>query len=78
MSENVGASTSRNPKGLHGLYGDNFNLKKKLSKYVFLLLQIRFRLPRPKHGGGEWPNSYVAFSRVQDLQILLQPRIQKV
>jgi hypothetical protein len=23
MSENVGASTSRNPKGLHGLYGDN-------------------------------------------------------
>jgi hypothetical protein len=24
MSENVGASTSRNPKGLHGLYGDNF------------------------------------------------------
>jgi hypothetical protein len=25
MSENVGASTSRNPKGLHGLYRDNFN-----------------------------------------------------
>jgi hypothetical protein len=24
MSENVGASTSRNPKGLHGLYTDNF------------------------------------------------------
>jgi hypothetical protein len=24
MSENVGASTSRNPKGLHGLCGDNF------------------------------------------------------
>jgi hypothetical protein len=24
MSENVGASTSRNPKGLHGLYVDNF------------------------------------------------------
>jgi hypothetical protein len=24
MSENVGASTSRNLKGLHGLYGDNF------------------------------------------------------
>jgi hypothetical protein len=24
MSENVGASTSRNPKGLHGLYKDNF------------------------------------------------------
>jgi hypothetical protein len=24
MSENVGALTSRNPKGLHGLYRDNF------------------------------------------------------
>jgi hypothetical protein len=24
MSENMGASTSRNPKGLHGLYRDNF------------------------------------------------------
>jgi hypothetical protein len=26
MSENVGASISRNRKGLHGLYGDNFTL----------------------------------------------------
>jgi hypothetical protein len=26
MSENVGASTSRNSKGLHGLYRDNFTL----------------------------------------------------
>jgi hypothetical protein len=26
MSENVGASTSRNPKGLHGLYWYNFTL----------------------------------------------------
>jgi hypothetical protein len=26
MSENVGASTSRNRKGLHGLYRDNFTL----------------------------------------------------
>jgi hypothetical protein len=26
MSENVGASTSRNPKGLQGLYRDNFTL----------------------------------------------------
>jgi hypothetical protein len=24
MAENVGASTSRNPKGLHGLYRDKF------------------------------------------------------
>jgi hypothetical protein len=26
MSENVGASTSRNPKGLHSLHKDNFTL----------------------------------------------------
>jgi hypothetical protein len=26
MSENVEASTSRNPKGFHGLYWDNFTL----------------------------------------------------
>jgi hypothetical protein len=26
MSENVGASTSRNPKGLHSLYRDNFTI----------------------------------------------------
>jgi hypothetical protein len=26
MSENVGASTSRNTKGLHGLYRENFTL----------------------------------------------------
>jgi hypothetical protein len=26
MSKNVGASTSRNPKGLHGLFRDNFAL----------------------------------------------------
>jgi hypothetical protein len=30
MSENVGASTSRNPKGLHGLHRDNrMGLEKK-------------------------------------------------
>jgi hypothetical protein len=34
ISENVGAPTSRNPKGLHGLYRDNF---------TFTLL--RFLLP---------------------------------
>jgi hypothetical protein len=32
MSENVGAATSRNPKGLHGLYRDSF---------TFYLLDIR-------------------------------------
>jgi hypothetical protein len=26
MSENVGASTSRNPEGLHGLYRENFTI----------------------------------------------------
>jgi hypothetical protein len=32
MSENVRASTSRNPKGLHGLYGDNFTFTLHLIK----------------------------------------------
>jgi hypothetical protein len=34
MSENVGASTSRNPKGLHSLYRDNFIF------YVFSFVNI--------------------------------------
>jgi hypothetical protein len=29
MSENVGASTSRNPKGLHGLYREDFTFRNK-------------------------------------------------
>jgi hypothetical protein len=33
MSENVGASTSRNPKGLHGLYRDNFTLPSKQTTF---------------------------------------------
>jgi hypothetical protein len=38
MSENVGASTSRNPKGLHGLYGENFTFTLPLfSSMVFIL-----------------------------------------
>jgi hypothetical protein len=36
MSENVGASTSRNPKGLHGLYRDNFTLL--FTSYIFFLI----------------------------------------
>jgi hypothetical protein len=34
LSENVGASTSRNPKGLHGLHRDSFS-------FTFALLQTR-------------------------------------
>jgi hypothetical protein len=34
MSENVGASTSRNPKGLRGLYRDNFTYL----RYIFVCL----------------------------------------
>jgi hypothetical protein len=30
ISENVGTSTSRNPKGLHGLYKDSFALLMKI------------------------------------------------
>jgi hypothetical protein len=33
MSENVGASTSDNPKGLHGLYRDNFTFAFTLPTY---------------------------------------------
>jgi hypothetical protein len=33
MSENVGASTSCNPKGLHGLYRDNFTLYIYISSF---------------------------------------------
>jgi hypothetical protein len=34
MSEKVGASTSRNPKGLHGLYRDNFTFAGRGSRAV--------------------------------------------
>jgi hypothetical protein len=42
MSENVGASTSRNPKGLHALYGDNFTFTFQLDELltaVFYLMK---------------------------------------
>jgi hypothetical protein len=32
MSENVGASTSRNPKGLHGLYRDDFTFTNDIAQ----------------------------------------------
>jgi hypothetical protein len=38
MSENVGASTSRNPKGLHGLYRDNFTFFYFIYIYTFYML----------------------------------------
>jgi hypothetical protein len=41
MSENMGASTSRNPKGLHGLYRDNFTfyiIFKSRADNMFLLI----------------------------------------
>jgi hypothetical protein len=43
MSENVGASTSRNPKGLHGLYRDNFTLP----VYCFLYMALQALGSRP-------------------------------
>jgi hypothetical protein len=39
ISENMGASTSRNPKGLHGLYRDNFTLP-------YLAAQIQYAYQR--------------------------------
>jgi hypothetical protein len=38
MSENMGSSTSRNHRGLHGLYRDNFTL--------FIILCFRCNTPR--------------------------------
>jgi hypothetical protein len=46
MSENVGASTSRNPKGLHGLYGDNF------ISFTFIYVYIYRHIPDIVPGGG--------------------------
>jgi hypothetical protein len=43
MSKNVGASTSRNPKGLYGLYRDNFILPYQLKHYK------SEKPPRPTH-----------------------------
>jgi hypothetical protein len=43
MSENVGASTSSNPKGLHGLYRDNFTFYRK-SYYVRTFSHTRITL----------------------------------
>jgi hypothetical protein len=45
MSENVGASTSRNPKGLHGLYRDNVtSIAVKTSSFLFLNITKRKEL----------------------------------
>jgi hypothetical protein len=61
MSENVGVSTSRNPKGLHALYRDNFTLTTpKFSFYVMMVIKISYEawnlspatislIPRHKH-----------------------------
>jgi hypothetical protein len=42
MSENVGASNSYNPKGLHGLYRDNFVLP-----YLYLFMYYVFLVVVP-------------------------------
>jgi hypothetical protein len=41
MSENVGASTSHNPKGLHGLYRDNFTFYIKTVCKMDLIIELR-------------------------------------
>jgi hypothetical protein len=43
MSENVGASTSRNPKGLHGLYRDNFSFIHKFIKETVYWNEFQLR-----------------------------------
>jgi hypothetical protein len=53
MSESVGASTSRNPKGLHGLYRDNFTEMPRtdvtLADRIALLEKIKNQLPNTSH-----------------------------
>jgi hypothetical protein len=44
MSENVGASTSRNPKGLHGLYRDNFTLTSQETNNIYATRTNRLML----------------------------------
>jgi hypothetical protein len=38
MSENVGASTSRNPKSLHGLYRDNYTFTFSSGRTLILII----------------------------------------
>jgi hypothetical protein len=44
MSENVGASTTRNPKGLHGLYRDKKNVN--FASYRFKLGSLALKEDR--------------------------------
>jgi hypothetical protein len=44
MSENLEASTSRNPEGLHGLYRDNFTFFNRLVDDSFLADSVLARL----------------------------------
>jgi hypothetical protein len=58
MSENVGASTSRNPKGLHGLYTDNFYCG-KIDHMSFRYINKKFKAEVIK------PRYFLATSRYQ-------------
>jgi hypothetical protein len=54
MSENVGTSTSHNPKGLHGLYRDNFTLRftiplaarQRLGKHILVAVNTHATLEK--------------------------------
>jgi hypothetical protein len=54
MSENVGASASRNPKGLHGPYRDNFTFTFifTVSVHKILSLYLSLSLLNPVHNLG--------------------------
>jgi hypothetical protein len=43
MSENVGASTSRNPKDLYGLYRDKRRRRKELLRTLSLTKDLRYK-----------------------------------
>jgi hypothetical protein len=46
MIENVGASTSLNPEGLHGLYGDNYTILSFSADFLNIGTQISVGLYR--------------------------------
>jgi hypothetical protein len=60
MSENVGASTSRNPKGPHGLYRDNFtftisviSLRQSLVSGIYVYKAAVTLTPRRNYAGNK-------------------------
>jgi hypothetical protein len=61
MSENVGASTSRNPKGLHDLYSDSFTIYFTARQYSILNAASSSSSSSHGDGGGSESGSILMF-----------------